>query len=491
MSAAPATSTAPGSMLLGAAGGRSGAPASGAAPDRAAAFDAALTTADRKLGAEAVDARDAGGADEDGTTAASCGDASEAGVSTHAGVLPACAEPRQGEGEGETPAVSSSPVSLANILIVPTGAPTLAVTVPASTTAPGGSPATETGAAEAAAETAARGTAVGPTPTAGTPEGDGVTPALLLAAREDRAAMSAAGALGTGAGATPESPSEASASRAMPDDAPPTAAGPGLPAFGAAPVETVSRQDLRNVTLPTAAGAAGTGIGAAAAPPSAPSPDVEVPVAVAPAFSSRSGFPARATAEPGVAAPPTTATASAASGAPVPLPGVASTASVAPAAAPASTPSAPQPLAAQIAPAVLHLAQRPAGSHQLTMTIEPESLGPVTVRAHISADGEVQVHLLGATDAGREALRTLLGDLRRDLAGISPHSSVALGAGPDTGGGADRGPTGDAEQAPRDHDRGRGALRSDTPAASAASAPERREPTPTRPTAGAGLDIFA
>lgn len=486
MSAAPPASTAPGAVLLGAMHGRAGAPASAAARDRAAAFDAALTTADRMLGADGIGAGDARGVDEEGTTIAGCGDASESDVSTPAGAVPALTDTRPGEEREKPSAISSPPAAVASILAVATEAPTVVVTDAVSTTASGGTSAGGT----AAAVGAASATAAGRTTAEGTPESDAETPALLLAAQEDAAAGSAAAAPRTGTEVTHESPAVAGGSAAMPASGEPTAA-PAFSASGAAPMSAASRQDLRTVSLPTAPGVVG-GAGDDAAPaPSAPSANVEVPAEVAPGFSPRSEFPARAAAEPGGASVPAAPTASTPSAAPVLPPGIPSTASVSAPAAPNATTTGPQPLAAQVAPAVLHLAQRPAGSHQLTMTIEPESLGPVTVRAHISADGEVQVHLLGATDAGREALRTLLGDLRRDLAAISPHASVALGAGADAGGGAERGPSSNTEQAPRDHDRGRGAPRSDTGTESGASLPAGLESTPSRPTAGAGLDIFA
>lgn len=56
----------------------------------------------------------------------------------------------------------------------------------------------------------------------------------------------------------------------------------------------------------------------------------------------------------------------------------------------------------------------------MTVHVTPDTLGPVTVRAHVGADG-VRVELFAPTDAGRDALRAILPDLRRDLgsAGLS------------------------------------------------------------------------
>jgi hypothetical protein len=62
------------------------------------------------------------------------------------------------------------------------------------------------------------------------------------------------------------------------------------------------------------------------------------------------------------------------------------------------------------------------------------------VRAHVGASGELRIELLGASDAGRDALRAIVADLRRDLASVSPHATLSLGsaAGGDPGG--DRSP---------------------------------------------------
>lgn len=86
----------------------------------------------------------------------------------------------------------------------------------------------------------------------------------------------------------------------------------------------------------------------------------------------------------------------------------------------------PRTVAAQVAPALMSIVQRPAGTHQLTMTISPDTLGPVTIRAHIGAGGDVRVELLGGTESGREALRTIVVDLRRDLAAVMPTAQLSL-----------------------------------------------------------------
>lgn len=95
---------------------------------------------------------------------------------------------------------------------------------------------------------------------------------------------------------------------------------------------------------------------------------------------------------------------------------------------PAPAPAAPVPrqaLLAQLSAPVLSLAQGANGEHSVTVTVAPESLGPVTVRAHI-ASGVIRLELHAPSDAGREALRAILTDLRRDLAAAAPGSTLAM-----------------------------------------------------------------
>lgn len=73
------------------------------------------------------------------------------------------------------------------------------------------------------------------------------------------------------------------------------------------------------------------------------------------------------------------------------------------------------------------------GEHVLTLRVDPESFGPVRVVAHIGADA-VRIELLGASDAAREALRTALPDLRRDLVGTGLAADLQLGSGDARGG---------------------------------------------------------
>lgn len=92
---------------------------------------------------------------------------------------------------------------------------------------------------------------------------------------------------------------------------------------------------------------------------------------------------------------------------------VAPAAPVAPSGAAAS--AAPVPFVAQLSRPIFTLAATGAGEHVMTINVTPDTLGPVTVRAHVSADG-IRVELFAPSDLGRDAIRAILPDLRRDLA---------------------------------------------------------------------------
>lgn len=219
----------------------------------------------------------------------------------------------------------------------------------------------------------------------------------------------------------------------------------------------------------------------------------------APAIPSMVGAPPAAT----VAAPTQQVTSDAGDQAQgsQPAPATASAVPVAaplPTATPVSSPDAAttanRAVAAQVAPVVVSIAQRPMGTHQLTMTVNPDSLGPVTVRAHISASGDVQVELSGATDAGRDALRTMLVELRRDLAAVMPHASLSVTHGSSADASGDRGQqaAGDAPTGQGAGDREANRGRPDHPRGieQARDLPRTIQTTPSA-TSGAGLDIFA
>jgi len=91
-------------------------------------------------------------------------------------------------------------------------------------------------------------------------------------------------------------------------------------------------------------------------------------------------------------------------------------------------PAAQAPLAGQLSGPLFSLAGGKPGEHTMTINVTPDNLGPVTVRAHISA-GDVRLELFAPNDAGREALRSILPDLKRDLAATGPNTSLDLSSG--------------------------------------------------------------
>jgi flagellar hook-length control protein FliK len=93
--------------------------------------------------------------------------------------------------------------------------------------------------------------------------------------------------------------------------------------------------------------------------------------------------------------------------------------------APAAAPQTAPPLNQQVAPAVLNLRSAGAGTHILTLTVSPESVGPVTVRAHITGDS-MRVELSAPTDQGRDALLSMLPDLKRDLSQGGMNSALSV-----------------------------------------------------------------
>lgn len=176
-----------------------------------------------------------------------------------------------------------------------------------------------------------------------------------------------------------------------------------------------------------------SGIPVVAGAPSGPVPSAHAGAqetdAVPPALSPD----APTTPAPAISASAPAPAASASTGdAPVPPAAVGSTPPPTPvaAAAPAAA-AAPRPaLLPQITAPVISLAQAPDGDHSLTLTVSPENLGPVTVRAHISG-GAIHIELHAPNDLGREALRAILVDLRRDLAAAAPQASLLLSTSDD------------------------------------------------------------
>lgn len=187
---------------------------------------------------------------------------------------------------------------------------------------------------------------------------------------------------------------------------------------------------------------------AAAAPAGAPAgaASAAVPAAVAtavlaaqpvPAAAAAAGAPAAqdASGTPAAVAPAVDASAAAAFAGAASAPAAPSAvpASAAPAPAP---PAAPQPpLLPQLAKPLFTLAAAAPGQHIMTLKVSPEDLGPLTVRAHIDAAG-VRIELFAPAEAGREAVRNLLPELRKELAGAGFGASLNLSnqSGPPAGG---------------------------------------------------------
>jgi flagellar hook-length control protein FliK len=95
----------------------------------------------------------------------------------------------------------------------------------------------------------------------------------------------------------------------------------------------------------------------------------------------------------------------------------------APTAAP--TPAQNTPFAGQLARPIFTLAAAGPGSHTMTISVTPDTLGPVTVRAHVSPEG-IRVELFAPTDVGRDAIRAILPDLRKDLASSGVGANLDL-----------------------------------------------------------------
>ncbi|MFF2246499.1 flagellar hook-length control protein FliK [Arthrobacter sp. NPDC058130] len=87
------------------------------------------------------------------------------------------------------------------------------------------------------------------------------------------------------------------------------------------------------------------------------------------------------------------------------------------------------------------------GQHVMTLKVSPEDLGPLTVRAHIDGAG-VRIELFAPGEAGREAVRGILPELRKELhnAGFGASLDLSDHSGPggpsqnagNTGAGQDR-----------------------------------------------------
>ncbi len=194
-----------------------------------------------------------------------------------------------------------------------------------------------------------------------------------------------------------------------------------LPAIATTPTAAVTASARLGVTT----GAASIGEG--------PRPVGELTVRVADAPPSP---PREAPSASGEAAPPPAPSSSPSApgvqAAPAPLTGGSLPVQQADAAAPAlpgrPTHGTHPPLSTQIGTELLSLRQAADGDHLVTVAVRPDNLGPVTISAVVGRDG-MSVELFSPSSEGRDALKQMLPDLRRDLASAGGSgSSLDLGA---------------------------------------------------------------
>ncbi|MEC5192941.1 flagellar hook-length control protein FliK [Arthrobacter sp. MP_M7] len=197
---------------------------------------------------------------------------------------------------------------------------------------------------------------------------------------------------------------------------------PGPPSSMAATAATVTSPTTPTTSAPaTAPPAAGAGSGptdtalaaAALADGAATAPDGSTSVAP--------GVPTQTPAADVLAA----AGSAAAVAAPAAQP--ASSAAPAPHTAPPPQPQTGPALQTQVAKPLFTLAGAPQGQHIMTLQVSPDNLGPLTVRALIDAAG-VRIELFAPGDAGREAIRGILPELRKELADAGFGASLDVSA---------------------------------------------------------------
>ncbi|MGX1793282.1 flagellar hook-length control protein FliK [Microbacterium sp. NPDC055312] len=232
---------------------------------------------------------------------------------------------------------------------------------------------------------------------------------------------------GTAAPSTAAADSEASADTAalgagsMPARGSATAAGGTMPQPGQGEADRGGDADaITGISAPRTPGSPLAASTLSASSSGAHDPSAAALAAPYGAALTRQGSGAAqvATGTPAVAE--SAAAPSAATAASAPLP--AATAAEAPAAG-----SARPALLPQLSGPVIALARSPQGQHSITLTVSPENLGPVTVRAHI-VGSSIRLELHSPSDAGRDALRVILADLRRDLSVAAPGASVDVSA---------------------------------------------------------------
>ncbi len=145
------------------------------------------------------------------------------------------------------------------------------------------------------------------------------------------------------------------------------------------------------------------------------------------------------------------------------------------AAAPArpAAPPLPQQLGGHAFALAQSAADAPGGTSTITVTVAPDDLGPITIRASFTADG-TRLEFFSSTDGGREALKQAMPDLRREASSSGLSASLDLGTGTPE----------DRSDGRRDEPSGR--------AAPAVHRPVQDTPWTRSPAAGSStLDLFA
>ncbi|TFD60252.1 flagellar hook-length control protein FliK [Cryobacterium suzukii] len=347
--------------------------ASPARPDSAipvvpVSFSAALTLAGDGAAAPSVTATDTVAVDGTAHSGTSASGAGWSVLDTMAPPTTAAAALAAGAGTLEAAAglaASNIPAAVAPIPALPIPAlPGTAVSTTAAASPRGGAAA-----------------AAGPTATAFASVVTATAPGTA-----GKAAATGVGSTGPAAGAS-DATGDATVLSALPTSATAGAAilagAPGLPGAaqaGAAQNTAVAGTGTAGSALPDSIRLTGRGAGAEAVAPSTPAVPTSVPIAMSTPTATLVAAPASVTA---------------------------------------------LPLTAQIMKPLFSLATAAPGEHVLTISVSPDNLGPVTVRAHVTGEG-IRVELFAPTDLAREALRVILPDLRRDLAGSGLSAQLDL-----------------------------------------------------------------
>lgn len=145
----------------------------------------------------------------------------------------------------------------------------------------------------------------------------------------------------------------------------------------------------------------------------------------------------------------------------------------------APPPAAPgQPLQQQLAQPMIRLASAENGDHTMVVRIAPDDLGPVTIQAHVS-DAGVKIELFAPNEAGREAIKQILPELRRDL--TSTASTGSVNVSDQNAPGADS----------NEHAREPRATPQDGGGRASRDLPNDPAPSPLRRSSAHALDVFA